>query len=734
MDMDEEYIPKHSLTSQLLEVLRESDRYRATIKKCETAEDSRGVLDVIYLDFEVVGLCQYPDFDVKPVEPIKIAIRENAMPAVFLDRSDFPSVPHMNVHRDQSVKSICYSDQTYEEIRHKLNARFLLECINNWFVKTARNELHRPDQPLEPFFFGTEGIAILRAISDNHFFASFEERVIDGLRILTQTEKIEGTEVYAVCRISVPPETKNVLHRIPDTLQELAGLFPEQNIDKQVKLFISDVLSVRHNPKEFQRLFLQSLTALLKCKTIMLMDIPLARSDSTEAEQNDVRVFVIDTALELVLADFGYAKQVKKSKHRTTVSYPYSPEKDAGGKNISLKMFTPHVGFYSRSAQRLNHCDDQIANQKIAQIGAGALGSQIFLNAIRSGIYQWTLIDDDRLWPHNLARHTLSGKEVGEYKAVSLTRQAQGTLLDAECESIAENYFMQSERTVAALENADLIIDASASVQVERHLALDASTKARKASFFLNPSGNSTIMLLEDDDANVRLDLLEMQYYRALLLSPKYEKHLERSESIAYSTSCRDASSRISQNDMALSASLCGKAIKKYTPKPEAKIIIWTHNTDGVEADVIEAEPWESIECGEWKVYIMRSLLRKVLTQRLKCLPNETGGILIGSFDQQRKILYIAHQIESPDDSISSPTSYIRGCSGLAANLKRIGMTTQDNLYYVGEWHSHPTDNTARSLDDKKLFGEMVAYNRDNCRPSCMLILGSSNKSLYLAE
>jgi len=731
MNIDGQYEPKQPLTKQLISILKTPDRYRATVKKLEAGE---GGCDVVHLDFEVVGLCQYPDCDIRAVEPIKVVIGSNIMPAVFLERADFPPVPHMNVHKDSRIKSICYSDQTYEEIRHKLNARFLLECINSWFVKTARSELHRTDQPLEPFFLGADGIIILNVVSDDHLFMSFEERYIEGQRILLQTNRDKDTDIYALCVIKVPPETKNILHRIPDTLLELTELFPEQNIKEQVKSFVKDILNIRHYPKEFMRLFAQSTSALFNCRTIILMDIPLARSDSSVVERNDYRVFVIDSTLGEMLADFGYPKKVETKKHKTSTSYPYDPAQDMSGKNIKIKMFMLQYAFSSRVAQILNQCDKNTAKQKIVQIGAGALGSQIFLNAVRAGIYRWSLIDNDRLWPHNLARHTLTQQEIGEYKVISMAKQAQSILPDINCEAITEDYFSQSEKILAALESADLIIDASASMPIERHLALDVSTKARKVSFFLNPSGNSTIMLLEDADASVRLDLLEMQYYHTLLLSPRYEEHLKNPESIAYSVSCRDVSGRISQDDMALSASLCNKALKQYTSEADAKVAIWTHSADGVVADMFEAEVWEFVDAGDWKVYIRRNLLDEFIKQRLISLPNETGGVLIGSFDYHRKILYIVHQIESPDDSISSPTSYIRGCNNLESNLNRIRAVTQDNLFYVGEWHSHPSNSTARSSDDDKLFSEMVAFNRDNCRPSCMLILGGNNKSLYVAE
>ena len=46
-------------------------------------------------------------------------------------------------------------------------------------------------------------------------------------------------------------------------------------------------------------------------------------------------------------------------------------------------------------------------------MGAGALGSQVIITLARSGFGNWTIVDEDDLLPHNLARHALNGFYVG---------------------------------------------------------------------------------------------------------------------------------------------------------------------------------------------------------------------------------------------------------------------------------------------------------------------------------
>ena len=285
-----------------------------------------------------------------------------------------------------------------------------------------------------------------------------------------------------------------------------------------------------------------------------------------------------------------------------------------------------------------------------------------------------------------------------------------------------------------AFGQADIIFDASASIAVERHLALDVQSDARRISCFLNPQGTATIMLLESADRSARLDLLEMQYYRELLKDEKYSDHMSLPETMVYSGTCRSISSRISQDNVSLSAALCCKAIKLHTSNANGEIIIWTHATDSVEKESFVVDKWITYDYDGWKVELSLSLLGEMRTDREKALPNETGGVLIGAYDIARKRIYVVCQVRAPEDSISSPTSFIRGCANLPERLKYIHETTLDNLTYIGEWHSHPSANTQRSTDDVKLHKAITGYNRENCLPGCMMILGTDNFSIYIDE
>jgi len=101
----------------------------------------------------------------------------------------------------------------------------------------------------------------------------------------------------------------------------------------------------------------------------------------------------------------------------------------------------------------------------------------------------------------------------------------------------------QKEIVNVALNEADLILDFSASVPVSRYLARRKESVARRASLFFNPRGTDLVCLSEDELRATTLDCLEMQYYRAIVRDERLSGHLATNQSkTRYARSCRDVS------------------------------------------------------------------------------------------------------------------------------------------------------------------------------------------------
>jgi hypothetical protein len=375
----------------------------------------------------------------------------------------------------------------------------------------------------------------------------------------------------------------------------------------------------------------------------------------------------------------------------------------------------------------------QPAPMKSTIIGVGALGSQTLPKLIRGGFGSWIVIDKDHLLPHNLARHELTEPLVGFPKALGMQMLANHIVDDqAVKESITADVLApadQKERVDAAIKDVELVLDFSASIPVARYLAALAGGP-RRVSAFLNPSGTDLVILGEDAERQIGLDCLEMQYYRLLLTEPELSDHFSYNDDgrVRYAQTCRDLTSQIPEDLVGLHSAIAARAVRNIASDPEAGIHIWHGASDlGVRRFSTRPSLVQELAFGDWRVRTDDYLLTRLATLREDRLPNETGGVFIGSIVVERRIMYLVDTIPSPPDSQEWPVLYIRGCQGLPERLKEIDHRTAGMLQYVGEWHSHPDGYSVHpSSDDKKVFQWLIEHLQSDGLPPVMAIVGES--------
>ena len=113
-------------------------------------------------------------------------------------------------------------------------------------------------------------------------------------------------------------------------------------------------------------------------------------------------------------------------------------------------------------------------------------------------------------------------------------------------------------------------------------------------------------------------------------------------------------------------------------------------------------------------------------------LPNETGGVLIGSFDMARRIIYVVDATEAPADSQECRNGFLRGIEGLQEEVDSIEEATTGMLGYIGEWHSHPTWNVAPSSPDRNVIRWVEQTLDDEGQVGVVGIVGSKQKLNFI--
>jgi len=312
------------------------------------------------------------------------------------------------------------------------------------------------------------------------------------------------------------------------------------------------------------------------------------------------------------------------------------------------------------------------------------------VNLAREGRFLWTFVDNDYLLPHNLARHALLADELGAPKALALARQV-GWLLNESFTAVTGDITNPDAELVKELAEAEIIIDASASVAVSRHLADLETAQARRVCVFFNPAGTAVVILAENADRSITLRDLEAQYHRLVQTDPALEEHLQAGPGIRYSGSCRALTNRIPATNAALLSALGARGLVRALASDDAIVGIWNVTDEGgVEVIARRGASTHRVTLGDWTVAYDDDLLASLAELRNSRLPHETGGVLLGIADMSRKSIHVVHALPEPEDSRGSPEGFERGVVGLKTAVSRAGEASLYQLSYVGEWHSHP--------------------------------------------
>lgn len=673
--------------------------------------------------------------DIRRYEPVAAVFdtADSGMPEVLSLRRDFPAVPHLNLRSAEIPRSLCLTAEPWEEVRLAWTPLAFIERIRKWLSLTAAGELHQDDQPLEPLLFaGAKMLILPKELLSADAMAPVEVllwscRQLDQASVIramprSQGSANDGMSPAVLVRVETPAQQHGIIRRCPGDLRELDGLLRETGVD------LLGGLRSKLKALDIRRLG--------NAKLIVLLDLPKTRTTGGPVEVHEHRAFVTMSPLADVGVEIGCL--IREAGYLGPRIDGDDVAKDGAPIRITIMGVQPL--FSRKSGAELNGLPGK-DDRTVAAIGVGALGSQVVDNLGRAGWSRWVLVDDDFLLPHNLARHALDAFAVGLPKAEALASHLQVlTGEEAAARPIVANVLKgeKPEDLAAAFAEADVILDMAASVAVSRHLASDIASSARRVTVFLSPSGADLVLLAEDSSRSKPLDVVEMQYYRAVMTLGCLAGHLHvPSGHVRYGQSCRDVSSRMPQDLVSLHAGVAARSVRRAVDVQEACLWIWRVDPATMEVVPIDVpvSGFRTQQADGWTVHIDELVLGKLAQVREEKLPNETGGVLIGGVDLRRKTVYVMDALASPPDSVEWPGLYIRGWQGLPGELAAIEKATLDNLGYVGEWHSHPKGRGTRpSEDDVHLFGWLADEMAAICRPAIMLIVGHDGKARLFAS
>ena len=700
----------------------------------------QGEKELIIVNFRT-GRPQDPFYPIQHVEKVGILFREKDLsPLVFMLRDDFPDTEHQLIFPEGYPACICIDDRPWEEARVTWTAADLINRIFLWFRRAGVGDLHDARQPLDPnllysaFRFIVAG-SILTSGTSEDLIAECGENGVLRVRRLSENPNIHNA-VGPICILTyqVPPELMQRMRYIPNNLGQLKKMLADRGID------LYDDLGAR-----FKKWLPEGMSAAWRFNSqlAIIVKMPIVSPSNEQEQGDDLRAFVTMNPVGEIAVGLGVAFKPSGGEGASNVGYVLNtgqPDIDYQAVDpIKLVSAEVHLEFERSLATRLAGRDES-DTRKVVLVGAGAIGSHLANCLVREGRFCWTIIDNDLVLPHNLARHIALNNGVCFCKAEVLAAYLNSTLADMDTKAEWTNRKLlagdkQDETVTEVLNGADLIIDATASVSAMNSLS-DHGTQARRFSAFFNPLGEAAILLAEPVNRKLSLRDLEAQYFGLILHTKGLAEHLKSPETIAYTGACRAITNRIPESRVSILSGLAANGMSKAVDSADAVISVWSLAPNGrVTFNSATPKSVSRFNAHGWTITIDSGLTEHIHAMRKDCLPNETGGVLFGRFDIPNKLIHLVDASAAPPDSKGERSSFERGTRGVRELIESVESKTMSQVRYVGEWHSHPPNVPGQpSFVDLRQLDWLAEVMDMDCMPALMLIAADQEITVMLGR
>ncbi len=617
---------------------------------------------------------------------------------VFSLRKNFPRILHTNLSPKDCAVSLCLHNLDAYTAAASWTAERMLQQVQWWLEQSAEGTLHAADQPPElPFFTGHELIIpagatadILRDPKRYWTVVLIAERKYGYcvMRLIEVDRSQKGTSI-PLCIIDLDTITHRPLTYQPKTLGELANLLCDDEGSFYQKL-----------SQELKRKFQGGRIASADNKSVViLIRVSIQGVESTMAKFYAALVEMPEHQLGIAL---GVLIKLKKWNQ---YGVPREINKPLGSTQSELLQRIPIILMEVTQLPTKSELRDWSGNSSLGPdgvlVGLGALGSELLQLWARTGWGQWTLVDNDYLRPHNLARHAGYSIHVGKYKVDIAKELAEHIYSSASQVFRSDICSTWSPKLALAMKNAELIVDATAGLPFSRRAGVDGDSK-RIASLFLTPNGMGSVLMLEDKARSLPMHAIEAQYYRAIISSNWGEGHLASKTGVFRSgAGCRDKSFVMPHSRVMAHAAILAEQTQLLSAKDNAACRVWHHTkeTGAVSMAEITLSPIIKRNTGNFTVIYDEGLVSKLRHFRQQGLAAgncETGGVLFGYVDFSLMIIMLVDASAAPADSIATGTGFIRGVVGVSEDCSRVTERTLNQVNYVGEWHSHPRGHSAK--------------------------------------
>lgn len=673
----------------------------------------------------------------------------DSAPQVRADRDGFPlDIPHLNPVRPGEPAWLCLAREGLDSIFARKGIRGVLERLNCWLRDAAAGSLEHD---------GWEPTPRLRALT-----ATLDINAFQRISLSSKRDRAGIARGFAFAILDEDKQEEKEIHfQLIAKEKQVNDLWDKAQLDaisssKRRRTLVTRWFSVwgpriRSVTRRFGEIVMDR-DSLLRyaetagCKSLVeqVLFLNLKRADAgglpafvlligawrPQALIRSIPGLAEDDAARLELA--GFSIWLKKQE----------------GHGHQLDSISELRLLSEANIRSLNHfAGYSTLPETTVLIGAGALGSKMAEHMVREGAPSLKIVDNDRLAPHNLARHSLAADSVHFPKATELRERLLTINPYCDIEAFRKNFAhvpVGSLRKEICGNAKGVLIDATADVSVMRRICNEDNVM-RVVKVELAHGGLLGLLYYEGKGRSPRIDdlravvpALGQEIFEDM---PEIAEWLSGGESFRLDTGigCASSSMQMSDSRVALHAAQFMASV--------GGIMRFEDHPSGIGVGVLDksghfrrwqwiAEPAPVVmaanDRGEsWSVRIRNRVLQVIDGARDATTPIETGGYLYGTIDLSLRTIYVTAavpvQVEASTFRVRLPGA------GKSAEELELRKFSGEQLRALGTWHTHPSGSSLPSLVDIQQFKNDASAYAKVPAPHVMVIRADTGLSVALA-
>ncbi|WP_228479912.1 ThiF family adenylyltransferase [Microbacterium abyssi] len=396
-----------------------------------------------------------------------------------------------------------------------------------------------------------------------------------------------------------------------------------------------------------------------------------------------------------------------------------------------------------------------LRGKRVLILGSGALGASIAEHCVRAGVSELTVADKGRVNPGILSRQPYTDADIGRFKAQVLAERLSGIRGDLIVQSLVGDVVTSLLSVTAQEPDVDLVIDATADVGVrnaiERHRMARREHWPNLLSVVIGHDAKNGIGTVATRGVSGGpVDILRRFAIEALA-SPSLDDIADdffprepRTALFFPEPGCSSPTFVGSHADVsALAGMLLNEALAAFaTHSDEMSAVVVRRSSRTKPA--VDVRTWASDlilpdrSSGAYEIRLSQHALAEMRTEarrgrRLRGQRIETGGMMLGAFDDACLILNVDRAVGPPPDSTLSAKFFDHGIVGTQELVDHRREVTHNRQSFVGLWHSHPHGAAHPSVTDNEGMWRLVNRERIGKR-ALMVILGGQTWEQWLDE